>query len=63
MQDDMLNDQTTMYYVVRVNGEVVSPKFENRMLAEMEKQKLDPKKQAIAEVVSVTSDGSQLLLG
>lgn len=60
---DILNDQVNVFYVVRVNGREVSQRFSSPMLAEMEKAKLDPETQKIAEVATVTSDGSQLLLG
>lgn len=63
MENQILNDQTVVYYVVRVNGQNVSERFENRVIAEMEKQKLDPEQQKLAEVVPVTADGAQLLLG
>ena len=63
MNNQILNDQTTVYYEVRVKGIPVSTKFESPMLAEMEKQKLDPALREIAEVVPVTSSGTQLLLG
>lgn len=63
MNHDILTDGTVVYYVVRVNGKNVSHQFENKMLAEMEKQKLPPETQQIAEVVPVTPDGNQLLLG
>lgn len=63
MNNQILNDQTVVYFVVRVNGQDMSQRFENAMLAEMEKQKLDPELRKLAEVVPVTADGAQMLLG
>lgn len=63
MNNQILTDETVVYYVVRANGQDVSQKFGNAMLAEVEKAKLSPELQEIAEVVPVTADGSQLLLG
>lgn len=57
------NDGSVVYYVVRVNGQIVSPRFESKVLAEAEKSKLEPEQQNIAEVITVTSDGNQVLLG
>lgn len=63
MNNEILHDGTVVYYVVRVNGQDMSQKFETQMLAEMEKQKLSPELQSVAEVIPVTADGAQLLLG
>jgi hypothetical protein len=63
MNNQILNDQTVVYYVVRLNGEIVSQRYQNSVLAEMEKSKLPPEQQALAEVVPITADGNQLLLG
>lgn len=63
MNNQILNDQTVIYYVVRVNGRNVSDRLNSPMLAEMEKSKLDPEMRAVAEVVTVTANGAQVLLG
>ena len=63
MQNQILTDETVVYYVVRVNGQNMSMPVATQMLAEMEKQKLSPELQVLAEVVLVTADGKQLLLG
>lgn len=63
MNNEVLTDGTVVYYVVRVNGQDMSMKCESQMLAEMEKSKLDPELQKLAEVVPITADGNQLLLG
>ena len=63
MNNQILTDGTSVYYVVRVNGKEVTQKVATQLLAEMEKQKLSPEMQAIAEVVPVTASGADLLLG
>ena len=63
MNHQILTDQTVVYYEVRVNGVAVSPKLESQMIAVAEKAKLPAETQAIAEVVPVTADGKELLLG
>lgn len=62
MNNEILSDNTTVYYVVRVNGQVVSVPT-TKTIAEMEKMKLAPELQMVAEIVAVTADGKQLLLG
>ena len=59
----MIDEETKVYYVVAVNGVQVSQMFEEKMLAEMEKRKLSPEKQELAEIIVVTKQGQQLLLG
>lgn len=59
----MIDEETKVYFVVMVNGIQVSPMFEEKMLAEMEKAKLSPDKRELAEVVVMTKQGQQLLLG
>jgi hypothetical protein len=63
MNNQILTDNTVIYYVVRVNGQDMSVPFSSAQMAEMEKAKLPPDTQMIAEVVPVTSDGKELLLG
>lgn len=62
MNNQILTDETVVYYVVRANGQDISQRYENPMLAEMEKAKLVPELKAVAEVVPVTADGKQMLL-
>jgi len=50
-------------YVVKVHGKEVSPRVASASLAEHYIANLDLSHQAIAEVVSVTSDGKEVLLG
>lgn len=63
MNNQILTDNTVIYYIVRVNGQNMSVPFNSVQLAEMEKAKLPPDMQMIAEVVPVTSEGKELLLG
>lgn len=63
MNNLVLNGGDVVYYVVCVNGQEMSQRVESKMLAEMEKQKLDESLRSIAEVVPVTADGKQILLG
>ena len=53
MNNQILADQTVVWYVVRANGRDISAKFETQLLAEMEKQKLSPELKAIAEVIPI----------
>ena len=63
MQNIITDSGDVIYYVIRVNGAAVSDRFENSMLAEMEKQNLPEEMKRIAEIIPVTSDGKQMLLG
>jgi hypothetical protein len=62
MNNQILNDNTVLYYVVRVNGQNMSIPTTTKAIAEMEKMKLAPELQMIAEIVPVTADGKQMLL-
>lgn len=63
MNNQILNDNTVIYYVVRVNGQNMTIPFNSRQMAESEIVKLAPDLQALAEVVPVTAEGKELLLG
>lgn len=63
MNNEILNDNTVIYYVVRVNGQNMTVPFNSMQMAEMERTKLAPDLQALAEVVPVTAEGKELLLG
>lgn len=63
MNDTILNDNTVMYYVVRVNGQNMTVPFSSRQLAEAELTKLAADLRPLAEIVTVTSEGKELLLG
>lgn len=59
----VMDNGSVVYYVIKANGVNISPKFQNKMVAEMEKQKLSDDMKMVAEIVPVTSDGLELLLG
>lgn len=59
----ILNDNSTTYFAIMLNGQIISSRFTTAIAAEMEKQKLPSDKQMLAEVVPVSSAGQQLLLG
>lgn len=50
-------------FAVKVNGTIVSPPYNSLRLAEDQIKVLSPPHQAIAEIVNVTSDGKEVLLG
>ena len=58
-----LNEVEQLKYVVKVNGAIVSPAYATSHLAEDAIKLLKEEHQAIAEVVSVTADGQEILLG
>ena len=53
----------TVYYVVRVNGVDITPKWPDKIMAENSLLSLPDDQQLLAEVVPVTLDGKQMLLG
>lgn len=63
MNHQLLTDNTVIYYVVRVQGRDITSKVESRAIAEAELSRLPAETRALAEVVPVTADGNQLLLG
>ena len=50
-------------YVVKVNGKEVSPKVASAALAEHYISNLDLSQKPLAEIVQVTTDGKNMLLG
>jgi len=63
MNNLITDDMDVVYYVIKVNGVQVSTKFTERMMAEMAKNNLPDEQKMIAEVVPVTAEGNQVLLG
>lgn len=63
MDNIITDDVNVVKYVVKVNGVEISTRFGERMMAEMAMNNLPDEQKTIAEVVSVTTDGKQLLLG
>lgn len=60
---NMIADAEQTFYAVMVNGAIVSPRYASPGLAEDMIKLLGEAQQSIAEVVPVTSDGKQILLG
>ena len=52
-----------VYYAIKINGQVVGPKHRSVFMAEQAIQQLSETHRSIAEVVPVTTDGKELLLG
>ena len=63
MNKQVLTDGTVVYYAVKVNGMIVTQKFTSAQMAEQAKEQLSQEAKMLAEVVTVTSDGLELLLG
>lgn len=63
MTNTLLNDGTVMYYVLKVNGKTVSPPVADRYALEQYRVALPADQQVLAEVVTVTQQGQELLLG
>ena len=61
--EQMIKEEEQLKYVVKVNGAIVSPMYATPHLAEDAIKLLKDEHQAIAEVVSVTADGQEILLG
>lgn len=52
-----------IFYALKVSGRLVSRPVSDRTLLERQKDTLPESERHIAEIVSVTSDGKELLLG
>jgi len=63
MTQAFLNDNTQVFYVVHVNGVAVTPRFTTQQAAEAAKQNLPENQRFLAEVISVTGEGLQILFG
>lgn len=50
MNNQILTDNTTVYYAIMVEGKIVSQKFDSKLVADMEKQKLPTTTQSVATV-------------
>lgn len=55
--------QGVQYYALKVNGQIVSRPVTNPVLLEQQKDLLPPEKRGLAEIVSVTESGKELLFG
>jgi len=63
MDNMIIDDVNTVRYVIKVNGIEISDRFGERMMAEMAKNNLPNEQKLLAEIVTITTDGKQLLLG
>lgn len=63
MNNTLLADGTVLYYALKVNGRIITPPLLNPALLEEYRRNLPPDQKALAEVVSVTPEGREMLLG
>ena len=63
MNTQILTDGAVVYYAVKLNGVIVTQKFNSAYTAEQAKEQLAPEARMLAEVVTVTAGGQELLLG
>lgn len=63
MNQTILNDNTTVYYVVKVNGEEVSRRCATQQEAAATIPSLAESMQNNAQIVPVDANGRQVLLG
>lgn len=62
MNNTLLNGEV-LYYALKVDGKVITPAVADRFQLEQFRFNLPVEKQRIAEVVCVTQQGQELLLG
>ena len=63
MERVLAGNQDAAFYAVKVNGQLVGPPRASLVMAEQDISHLSDEHQMIAEVVRVTTDGLELLLG
>lgn len=61
--NQMLHEVDEVKYVVKVHGKEVSPRYTTPQAADAALQMLSEAHRSIAEIVPVTDNGNQLLLG
>lgn len=61
MDNMILDSMNEVYYVIKVNGVEISTKFTDKLVAEMARNNLPEEQRLLAEVISVTTDGKQVL--
>lgn len=61
--EQMIKETEQLKYAVKVNGEIVSPMYATSHLAEDAIKLLKEEHQSIAEVITVTATGQEILLG
>lgn len=59
----MLTEVGPTLFAVKVNGRVVATNLPSRAIAEAQVYNLPADQRSLAEIVSVTADGRQMLLG
>jgi hypothetical protein len=59
----MLTEVDVVLYAIKINGQTIIPNIPSRMLAEAALFNLPASQRALAEIVTVTSDGRSVLLG
>lgn len=63
MNNTILTDGTVVYYALKVNGVIVSSPVSSRHLLEQQMSTLPLNERATAQIVPVTSDRREVLLG
>ena len=63
MQNEIIENGDVVYYAVKVNGTIVSPRYATPSLAEAQIEHLAEPHRLIAEVVRITADGKEILFG
>ena len=61
--NNLINEVERVKYVIKVNGAIVSIPFATPQLAEQAITQLSEAQQSLAEVVAVSADGKEILLG
>lgn len=59
----MLTEVAPTFYAIKVNGVIVVQSLPSRQLAEAALFNLPPDQRALAEIVTLTSDGKTVLFG
>lgn len=59
----MLTEINQTLFAVKVNGRIVATNLPSRAIAEAQVYNLPADQRSLAEIVTVTSDGRQMLLG
>lgn len=63
MNNTVLTDNLVAYYALKVNGKIVTPPQLSPAMLEKFKETLTSSDQLLAEVVMVTANGQEILMG
>lgn len=63
MNNTILTDGTVLYYALKVNGKLVTAPMSDRFMLEQQRQALPQDQRLVAEIVTVTPSGQEVLLG